>query len=221
MQSPRRRKRRYSVDGGSCSGGPARETEIGLVTMKIFASSIKLVAENEVDPQDIIDAISTIKPEHKLSTQIPAPGQGPNWFLDWANEELLEAKGAKDEPTALRKFYNAAVYSKGAVECLIDWYLSKLLLNFTIPPFAGIAQKLAALDSENLLSISFSLFSDIVFEPRNRGIHRFELVEEKEAVHGYELARLTVKNCVHQVRPSDAPASMLWKHCYLHWRRSF
>jgi hypothetical protein len=44
-----------------------------------------------------------------------------------------------------------------------------------------------------------------VFEPRNRGIHRFELVEEKEAVHGYELARLTVKNCVHQVQPSDAP----------------
>jgi hypothetical protein len=80
--------------------------------MKIFASTIDFVAENKVDPQDILDAISTIEPKYKLSTQIPAPGKGPNWFLEWANEELREAKSAKDGPAALRKFYNAAVYSK-------------------------------------------------------------------------------------------------------------
>jgi hypothetical protein len=70
---------------------------------------------------------------------------------------------------------------------------------------AGIAQKLDALDSQNLLGISFSLFNDIVFEPRNRGIHRFELVEEQEAKHGYELANLTIKNCVNTVSPSNSP----------------
>lgn len=43
-----------------------------------------------------------------------------------------------------------------------------------------------------------------MFEPRNRGVHKFELVEEKEAKHGYELAHLTVKNCVHHVSPGDA-----------------
>ncbi len=47
--------------------------------------------------------------------------------------------------------------------------------------------------------------NDIVFEPRNRGIHKFELVEEKEAKHAYELAMLTIRNCVHRVPPADAP----------------
>jgi hypothetical protein len=70
---------------------------------------------------------------------------------------------------------------------------------------SGAAQKLDALDAEKLLGITFSLFNDIVFEPRNRGVHKFELVEEKEAKHAYELANLTIGNCVHRVHPSEAP----------------
>lgn len=172
--------------------------------MRVFASSVSIDGETQVEPQDIIDALETLDLKEKLSIPLPAPGQGPDFFLGWAREELREADAASDENSKLRKYYNAAVYSKGAVECLIDWYIEKLLLNFTIPQFAGTAQKLEALNSEDLLGISFSLFNDIVFEPRNRGIHKFEFVEEKEAKHGYELARLTVKNCVHHVSPSDA-----------------
>ena len=62
-----------------------------------------------------------------------------------------------------------------------------------------------ALDSENLLDVSFSLFNDIVFEPRNRGVHKYELVGEHEAKHGYDLAVLTIRNCVHRVSPAEAP----------------
>ncbi len=172
--------------------------------VRMFASSVVIENESETEPQDIIDAIETLEPKKKLTVSLSPPGQGPDFFLNWANEELKEANGTSDEPTKLRKYYNAAVYAKGAVECLVDWYLAKQLLSFTISPFAGTAQKFEALDSENLLGISFSLFNDIVFEPRNRGIHKFELVEEKEARHGYELARLTIKNCVHHVSPSEA-----------------
>lgn len=175
------------------------------MTIKIFASSFNLNKEKAVDAQDILDAINTLAPATKLEVKIPFPGKGPDFFLNWAKCELDEADIVDDEEAKYRKYYNASVYSKGAVECLIDWFLSKYLLQNTISPMAGIAQKLEALDSPNLLGISFSLFNDIVFEPRNRGIHRFELVEKQEARHGFELAHLTVKNCVHTVSPSVAP----------------
>lgn len=173
--------------------------------MKLFASNFNIQKEEEVEVQDILDAVETLAPINKLEVKIPFPGKGPDFFLSWAKCELDEAQATEDEDSKYRKYYNTSVYSKGAVECLIDWFLSKYLLQNTISPMAGIAQKLEALDSPNLLGISFSLFNDVVFEPRNRGIHRFDLVEEKEAKHGYELANLTVKNCVNTISPSKSP----------------
>jgi hypothetical protein len=142
--------------------------------LKVFGSSFRIKNEESVDAQDVLDAIETLAPECKLEVKIPFPGKGPNFFLTWAKCELDEAKEIDDDDSKYRKYYNASVYSKGAVECLIDWFLSRYLLQYTISPMAGIAQKLEALDSPNLLGISFSLFNDVVFEPRNRGIHRFE-----------------------------------------------
>jgi len=171
----------------------------------LFASSFNIKKDECVEAQDMLDAIETLSPAEKLEIIIPFPGKGPDFFLKWAKDEIDEALSAEDNDAKNRKYYNASVYSKGAVECLIDWFLSKYLLQNTISSMAGIAQKLDALDSPNLLGISFSLFNDIVFEPRNRGIHRFELVEEQEAKHGYELANLTVKNCVNTISPSNSP----------------
>jgi|LGVF01.1.fsa_nt_gb hypothetical protein len=176
-----------------------------VMKMKLFASNVKVEKEIEVHTQDIIDAIGTLSPKGKLSVPVEHPGKGPNFFLNWANEELLEAATSDNNNFKNRKYYNCSVYSKGAVECLVDWFLSKFLLNYTISPMASIAQKLDALDSENLLGISFSLFNDVVFEPRNRGIHKFELIKASEAKHGYELANLTIKNCVNTVSPENAP----------------
>jgi len=173
--------------------------------VKIFASSFNIKKDECVEAQDILDAIDTLSPTEKLEIKIPFPGKGPDFFLKWARDEIHEAESAQDNDAKNRKYYNASVYSKGAVECLIDWFLSKYLLQNTISPMAGIAQKLEALDAPNLLGISFSLFNDLVFEPRNRGIHRFELIEEREAKHSYELAHLTVKNCVNTISPSKAP----------------
>lgn len=175
------------------------------MTIKIFSSSFSIKKEEAVDSQDILDAIETLSPRNKVEIKIPFPGKGPDFFLNWAKSELDEAEVVECENSKYRKYYNASVFSKGAVECLIDWFLSKYLLQNTISPMAGIAQKLEALDSQNLLGISFSLFNGVVFEPRNRGIHKFELVEEQEAKHGYELANLTVKNCVNTVSPSLSP----------------
>lgn len=173
--------------------------------MKLFASRLNVTNEECVGAQDILDAVETLSPAEKLEVKIPFPGKGPDFFLQWAKDELDEAETCQGNDSKYRKYYNASVYSKGAVECLVDWFLSKYLLQYTISPMAGIAQKLEALNSPNLLGISFSLFNDIVFEPRNRGIHRFELVEEREAKHGYELANLTVKNCVNTISPSNSP----------------
>jgi hypothetical protein len=173
--------------------------------MKIYESSFRILEEEAVEPQDILDAVETVSPKNKLEIELPFPGNGPHFFLRWAKEELDEALALDSQDSKNRKFYNASIYSKGSVECLVDWYLSKYLLQNTISPKAGLLKKLEALDSQNLLGISFPLFNSVVFEPRNRGIHRFELIEEVEAIRGYELANLTIKNCVNSVSPSIAP----------------
>lgn len=169
--------------------------------MHIVLTRVGISKETEVEPEDIIGAVQTLKPTNKIVRELPSPGKGPEFFLNWAKKELEEAEGADAEIRA-RKFYNSVVYSKCAVECLVDWYLGGKMLNLTISQTAGAAQKLEALDSDNMLGISFGLFNDVVFEPRNRGIHKFELVEEKEARHSYELANLTVTNCQNTVSPS-------------------
>jgi len=175
--------------------------------MEFFScvTSININDETEISAQDMIGGIKTLSFKNKLSLSLPFPGKGPDFFLNWASEELKEAAQSADDLMKSRKYYNAAVYSKGSIECLVDWYLQRMMLNFSIPAYAGMAQKLEALDSDNLLGISFSLFSDIVFEPRNRGIHQYELVDQKEAKNGFELANLTIKNCVYKVPPQIAP----------------
>jgi hypothetical protein len=168
-------------------------------------TAVQNAKEEFVKPDDILDALKTLSFETKISQYHPFPGKGPDFFLDWANSELTEAETSIDENSKFRKFYNTSVHSKAAVECLIDWYLSKFMLQVTIPRMAGAGQKLKALDSENLLGVSFSLFNHVVFEPRNRGIHKYELVKADEAKYAYELAYLTIKNCINTVDPTTAP----------------
>jgi hypothetical protein len=112
--------------------------------MQLFAHRQRLGSEVRVEAQDILDAVCTLQPTRVLPCSISAPGKGPEFFLQWANEELKEATSSTDEMTRNRKYYNAAILAKGAVECLVDWYLSKFLLNLTISPMAGAAQKIGS-----------------------------------------------------------------------------
>jgi len=112
-----------------------------------------------------------------------------------AREELTEA-GRTPVPSAVsRKKFYVSILSKCAVECLVDWYLSKHLLHLTIPQNAGLAQKLQTLDAEARLGIGRFLFQTTIFEPRNNAIHRYELVDLAQARNAYELANLTIRNC--------------------------
>ena len=42
--------------------------------MKVFASSVDIDKEIEIEPQDVIDAIETLELQSKLSLSLPAPG---------------------------------------------------------------------------------------------------------------------------------------------------
>lgn len=173
--------------------------------MHITAIKLEIRRVERVAPEDIIDGIKTLRPKGKLSIEISHPGQGPDHFLKWAYDELIEAEKAIDASEATRKAFNVSVLSKCAVECLVDWYLSKHLLNLTINPQAGLVQKLESLNAEDRLGIGFSLFNNTIFEPRNKAIHKYELVDVSDARRSYELANLTIKNCRNTELPQHAP----------------
>ena len=162
-------------------------------------------SSTQVEPTDIIDALNTLSPSHRVEIEIPAPGPGPEYFLDWCKAELEEADNAEQGPDKLRKSFNVSVLAKCAVECLLDWYLSRHLLQLTIAPTAGLVQKLDALNAEELLGIGLSLFDDNLFGPRNTAIHDYEPVSFGQAKKAFQLANLSVRNCMSAVPPNLGP----------------
>lgn len=166
--------------------------------------SVDVSKGQRIDPDDLLDAIRTLTPQTKVCIPIPPPGQGPDHFLRWANEELAEAKAGTGDVSA-RKAFNCSILAKCAVECLIDWYLDKYLLNLTLPQYAGTVKKLDALKADERLGMGLSLFSSVMFEPRNDAVHDYEPVDLQLVEKSVQLANLTVKNCVHGEPPGMAP----------------
>jgi hypothetical protein len=166
-----------------------------LLRMHISITRFEVTNSHQVEAQDIIDGVRTLKPVSKILVEIPHPGEGPDHFLAWARAELTEAERTTTASDAARKAFNVSILSKCAVECLVDWYLSKYLLHLTMPQYAWLAQKLKALNAEARLGMGLSLFQNIIFDPRNNAIHRYELVDLALAKRSYELANFTVLNC--------------------------
>jgi hypothetical protein len=159
----------------------------------------------EVEPNDILDGVRTLTPSKRVTVEIPSPGMGPDFFLEWCKAEFEEAEAADEGPRKSRKSFNVAVLAKCAVECLVDWYLSRHLLHLTIGRTAGLVQKLEALKAEELLGIGLSLFDDNLFGPRNSAIHDYEPVAFDQAKKAFQLANLTVRNCKLAVPPQLGP----------------
>jgi hypothetical protein len=176
------------------------------MNVHISISRFEVTNAEKVEAQDIIDGIRTLMPASKIVIEIPHPGEGPDHFLTWAREELAEAEARRSVPSdAARKAFNVSILSKCAFECLVDWYLSKHLLDLTIRQFAGLSEKLEALNAEARLGIGLSLFQNIIFDPRNSAIHEYELVDLAEARRSYELANLTIHNCRNTEPPHLSP----------------
>jgi hypothetical protein len=173
--------------------------------MHVSTIRFEVTKAEQVEAQDIIDAARTLTPVSKIVVEIPHPGKGPDHFLQWAREELAEAETSTIPSQAARKAFNVSILSKCAFECLVDWYLSKHLLNLTIRQFAGLAEKLEALNAEARLGIGLSLFQNTIFDPRNNAVHKYELVDLAEARRSYELAHLAIRNCRNTEAPHLSP----------------
>jgi hypothetical protein len=182
-----------------------RRSGITGITVHISIVRFEVIKAEEVDVQDIVDAVRTLKPPSKIVIEIPYPGKGPDHFLQWAKEELAEAQVATIPSHAARKAFNVSILSECAFECLVDWYISKHLLNLTIRQFAGLSEKLQALNAEARLGIGLSLFQNTIFDPRNNAVHKYELVDLVEARQSYQLANLTIHNCKNTEAPHLAP----------------
>lgn len=166
--------------------------------------TVDISKAQQINPDDLLDAVRTLTPQTKVCVPLDPPGQGPEHFLRWANDELAEAKAATGD-AAGRKAFNCSVLAKCAVECLIDWYLDKYLLSPTLPQFAGTVKKLDALKADDRLGMGLSLFNSVMFEPRNNAIHDYEPVDLQLVEKSVQLANLTVRNCVHGDPPGIAP----------------
>lgn len=158
----------------------------------------------QIEPEDFQDSVATLNFAHKIGVKVAAPGLGPTNLLEWANAELAEAQNAPtvNGPLAQRKSLTATILAKTAVECLIDWYLNSTYLEFTLRAHANTEEKLDALNAESFLSVGTSLFREVLFQPRNRAIHNYEVVELKSAQHAVELARLFITNAQRVHDPS-------------------
>jgi hypothetical protein len=173
--------------------------------MHFTATAVAVSSATRVSATDILDAVRTLRFPSVLEVPNPAPGKGPSQFLEWARVEVEEAEAITDVVAAARKAFNVSVQAKCAFECLVDWYLSKYLLDVALPAYAGLAKKLDALRADERLGVGAALFSDVISGPRNDAIHRYELVGVKEARRAYDLAKLAIRNCRNTDNPEKAP----------------
>jgi len=181
--------------------------------MKVFLTGFEITQSKKVVPDDIVNAVLTLAPKFVVKNLLKHPGKGPNFFLDWSKKELEKGITSIVEDDKNRAFFNSATFSKAAFECLIDWYIQRYYLSSNLPKSANIARKLKILNSEKLLSVNFELFNEIIFSPRNTSVHKYELVKQDEAQNSYNLAALTIENCVHKINPSSIPiyfGDILW-----------
>ncbi len=165
---------------------------------------VDITQEIQIHPDDVLDAVNTLTLSTKVCIPIAPPGEGPDHFLRWANDELADAEATLgDAPD--RKAFNCSVLAKCAMECLIDWYMDHFLLNRTLNPHAGLVKMLEALKASERFGIGLSLFTAVMFEPRNDAIHSYEPVDLVLVRKSVELANLTVRNCSRAVPPGLAP----------------
>jgi len=176
-----------------------------MIRLHTTITKFDIANATEVEVGDILDAVRTLRPSSRIDMDIAAPGRGPDFFVQWCKAELDEAESVEEGPIKARKSFNVVVLAKCAVECLVDWYLSRHLLQLTIGRTAGLVQKLNALNAEELLGIGLSLFDDNLFGPRNTAIHNYEPVDFEQAKKAYQLANLTVQNCKTAVPPNVGP----------------
>ena len=173
-----------------------------------YITRFEIIKSERVTPQDLIDGIETLKPQKKVSISTKAPDyypqswseKDPNHYLKWAEDELKEAVKSSGDVSD-RKYFNVSVLSKCAVDCLVDWYIKSSYLDLTIRRNSSLIEKLEALDAENVFGISFSLFDNTIFGPRNRAVHQYRLVTPEIAKNSYDLAKLTIINCQNTKRP--------------------
>lgn len=69
--------------------------------MHVSTTRMGVAAREQVKPEDVRDAVSTLSFNNKIVVHLPPPGLGPMLLLEWAQRELAESVGVSCDPASV------------------------------------------------------------------------------------------------------------------------
>jgi|ERR1700710_80519 len=164
--------------------------------------AIPIVTFEEMDPLDARSAIETASaPRSRTSVYLHVDGFHFQTFLDWALQDVSEARSIVAESARERFLVGALMNSRRALSCLVDYYLRRD--GFT---FCRDASK-AAGDKSNLL-IRRGIFDQLAADTlgravdrRNRVEHHYEIPNIADVEDTVQLVRATIDTAVRKSDP--------------------
>lgn len=155
-----------------------------------------------VAPEDILSGLTTLTGISGHGVFISPPESGPDKPLNWAIQEVINARNVLTEEERERLCTNAVLNSRRALACLVDWYVERDMLNRCKKPPSDARRKAQLLVSRGIIDELSSQVLERSIAKRNVTEHSYTVPSLDTAEDVVELMRLTISTARSRSDPS-------------------
>ncbi len=170
--------------------------------MKAIAGKVSF---EKLLPEDLIDAVKTIKGTSATGISYPPIGTGVERQIKWALADLEKATESSDQEEKERCSANALLHARRGLSCLVDSYLRRDGLSLCKGVPKSAEDKNRVLVRRNVLDkTSADVLLDAI-QMRNAVEHNYLTVPFHVARTAVELIRRTVDSLIYKSNPANGP----------------
>jgi len=160
----------------------------------------------EINPDDLIDGIKTLKGHSGGGLILPPPGEGPDIWLNCAIKDIEQAAKSSDSRDIVRFSANAIMSARRALSCLVDWYLERdLVAKCKNPPTSA--------DKKTDFLVKRHIIDDLAASVLERAIYVRQKVEHKYESPTLEMAQdfvELIRREIYAIRAESNPERTAW-----------
>ena len=155
-------------------------------------------------PADILDGLETLEGRSGQGTLVIPPGDGPDRFLNWALQEVTNARQSAAEEQE-HHCVDAVLNARRSLACLVDWYVQRDLATLCKDAPETAKQQVKFLIMRGVIDELTSRVLERAIRKRNSAEHRYISPTLAEAEDMVELLRRTVAAIRTQSPPEHGP----------------
>jgi hypothetical protein len=162
------------------------------------------VEVEQATPADVLDGLETLEGRSGQGILVTPPGDGPDRFLNWALQEVNNARQSTSEEQA-HHCVDAVLNARRALACLVDWYLQRDLATLCKDAPGAAKQQVKFLIMRGVIDELTSRVLERAIQKRNTAEHQYISPTLAVAEDTVELLRRTVAAIRTQSPPEYGP----------------